>query len=184
MTEFSQYKDKKVAILATDGFEEVELTGPMEELKNNGARVDIISEKDRIMSWKDRKWGKEFNVDVKIEDTKVDEYDILILPGGVINPDRLRRNKEAVALIREFHKRNKFIAAICHGPQMLIEADLVNGKKMTSFHSIRKDLVNAGARWEDNPVVHDDWLITSRNPGDIPSFMKKLNDVLQTVEKY
>jgi protease I len=179
MNKQRQFNEKKVAILATDGFEEVELTGPLDELINKGIQVDIISEKDTIRSWKDREWGKDFEVNVKIEDTRVEEYDILFLPGGVINPDRLRRNKEAVALVREFAKRNKTIAAICHGPQMLIEADLVEGKKLTSFHSIRKDLINAGANWEDSEVVYDSNLITSRAPDDIPAFVKKLTEILE-----
>ncbi len=175
---------KKVAILATDGFEEVELKSPMEELRAAGADVQIVSEKPRIRSWHNRDWHEDFKVDVLLEDADPESYDMLLIPGGVINPDRLRRNKEAVDFIRNFNKTGKLIASICHGPQMLIEADLVRGKKLTSFHSIKKDLINAGADWEDSAVVIDGNLITSRHPGDIPSFMKKINGILKIEEEY
>lgn len=178
MAKLHNLKNTKIGIIATDGFEEVELTIPLEEFKKNGAQVDIISEKETIKSWHNRDWGKEMNVDKQIQEVKPDEYDLLLIPGGVINPDRLRRNKEAISLIREFSMKNILIASICHGPQMLIEADLVNGKKLTSFFSIRKDLINAGASWEDSEVVVDGRIITSRNPDDIPAFLEAIDSAL------
>ncbi len=178
MENLSNFKNKRIAIIAADGFEEAELFIPLEEFKNNGATVDVISDKNSLKSWDKNDWGTKIKVDLKIEDVKADQYDMLLIPGGVINPDKLRRNKEAVALIREFARRGILIASICHGPQMLIEADLVKGKKLTSFFSIRKDLINAGAIWEDREVVRDGRFITSRNPDDIPAFLKSINEEL------
>ena len=177
-------KGKKVAILATDGFEEVELKSPMEELRAEDATVQIVSEKPKIRSWHNRDWHGDYNVDVLLEDADPEDYDMLLIPGGVINPDRLRRNPMAVEFIQKFNDTGRLIASICHGPQMLIEADLVRGKKLTSFHSIRKDLINAGAEWIDNAVVLDGNLLTSRHPGDIPSFMKKINGILKMEKEY
>ena len=175
----TKLKNNKIAILATDGFEEIELTAPRDELKAHGVEVDIVSDKPVIKSWKHRDWGSEFSSDRLLDRAEAEEYDALILPGGVVNPDLLRRNKKSIDFIKAFSEDNKMIAAICHGPQMLIEADLVKNKEMTSFYSIRTDLINAGAKWKDEPVVIDGNLITSRNPDDIPSFMKKIFDKLK-----
>ena len=178
MAVLANLKNKKIGIIVSDGFEEVELTMPMLQFLHNGAQVDIISEKETIRSWHKRDWGKEFDADIMIEDTKPEKYDLLLIPGGVINPDRLRGNQSAVSLIREFSQKNVLIASICHGPQMLIEADLVKGKELTSFISIKDDLINAGASWKDLEVVRDGKLITGRNTGDIPAFLSAINDAL------
>ncbi len=172
-------KEKKIAILVTEGFEEVELTQPKAFLENESAIVTIISDKDRIKSWAKTDWGKEFKVDVNIDDAEVDDYDMLLIPGGVINPDKLRRNARAVALVKEFNAKNKLIASICHGPQMLIEAGIVKDRAITSFYSIRTDLQNAGAMWVDSEIVVDRNIITSRNPDDIPAFNKKILEQLE-----
>jgi protease I len=167
--------DKKVAILATDGFEESELVSPMNALKNSGAKVDIVSMKSgKIKSWKDGNWNMEIDVDKTVSDVSSSDYHALVLPGGVINPDVLRRDNASVDLVRSFFKEHKPVAAICHGPQMLIEAEVVNGREMTSFSSISKDLKNAGAHWVDKEVVVDQGLVTSRSPEDLDAFNNKM----------
>jgi protease I len=166
---------KTVAVLATDGFEEVELTQPTERLRSEGATVRIIAPKPgEITSWVHGNWGGKFPVDVTLDGASVDDYDALLLPGGVINPDRLRREPAAAELVRAFYQSDKPIAAICHGPWMLIEAGVVRGLRMTSFHSIRTDVRNAGAEWVDEEVVVDRGIVTSRKPDDIPAFNDKL----------
>ena len=151
----------------------------MEELRSYGATVHIVSEKEKIKSWKNRDWGSEFEADFTLKDVSVDDYNALILPGGTINPDRLRRNTKAIEFIREFDRQEKLIAAICHGPQLLIEAGLLKGKSATSFHSIKTDVINAGAAWEDTAVVRDGHMVTSQNPDTIPAFLKKIIDILK-----
>lgn len=169
---------KKVAILATDGFEESELTSPKKALENAGATVHIVSPfdsgKDTIKSWADGNWGKDFDVDVKLENASSDDYHALVLPGGVINPDTLRRNEDAVSFVRDFFTSHKPVAAICHGPWLLAEANVLNGRKVTSFNSIKTDMMNAGADWSDEEVVVDQGLVTSRNPDDLPAFNSKV----------
>ncbi|MEH6657258.1 type 1 glutamine amidotransferase domain-containing protein [Leeuwenhoekiella marinoflava] len=166
---------KKVAILATNGFEEVELTSPLEAMKKEGFEVHIISEKSgKIKAWASTDWGKEYDVDKTISEVSAKEYNALVLPGGVINPDQLRRNEEALVFIRDFFKQHKPVAAICHAPQLLISADVVEGRTLTSFSSIKKDLQNAGALWVDKEVVVDEALVTSRNPDDLPAFNAKV----------
>lgn len=168
-------KGRKVAILATDGFEEIELTSPKKALEEAGATVHIIAPSlDSIRSWKDDNWGKSFDVNYALDKAKASDYHALMLPGGVINPDRLRRNDEAVDFIRSFFKQHKPVAAICHAPQLLIEADVVEGRKLTSFPSIKTDLKNAGARWVNQEVVVDEGLTTSRSPEDLDAFNDKL----------
>lgn len=168
-------KGKKVAILATSGFEEVELTSPMEILKQNGASVDVVSLKPgTIKSWQDGNWNIDLKVDKTVDQAKASDYHALLIPGGVINPDKLRRNEKAVQFVREFFQEQKPVASICHGPQMLIEAEVVKGRTMTSFPSIRKDLENAGANWVDRQVVVDHGLVTSRSPADLDAFNDKL----------
>ncbi len=168
-------KGKKVAILATNGFEESELFKPKEALENSGAEVDIIAPEDgQIRAWNHGNWSKEIKVNVTVDKADANKYDVLVLPGGVINPDKLRRNQAAVKLVSGFFDKNKLVASICHGPQMLIEAEVVKGRTMTSFSSIKKDLQNAGANWVDKEVVVDNKLITSRNPGDLDAFNNKL----------
>lgn len=168
-------KGKKVAILATNGFEESELFEPKRALEKEGADVYVVSpETGKIKGWKDGNWGNEIDVDVLVYDVGKSDFDALVLPGGVINPDKLRRDQASVQFVREFVESKKPVAAICHGPQMLIEADAVKGKTITSFHSIKTDLQNAGANWIDQNVVVDDGLISSRNPGDLGAFNKKI----------
>lgn len=166
---------KKAAILAVSGFEESELFEPLKALKNEDIHVDVLStEGGEITAWNHGNWSKKIKVDYTLNDVDDDDYGMLVLPGGVINPDKLRRDKDAVKFVRSFFDKDKPVAAICHGPQMLIEAEVVSNRKMTSFFSIKKDLKNAGANWVDEAVVEDGNLITSRNPGDLEAFNKKI----------
>ncbi|SEF82450.1 type 1 glutamine amidotransferase domain-containing protein [Flavobacterium urumqiense] len=167
--------EKRIAILATNGFEEVELRSPKEYLEKQGWKAEIVSpESGSIRSWASTEWGKDYKVDQELKNVKATDYDALVLPGGVINPDKLRTDENALAFIKDFFKAGKPVAAICHGPQILISADLVKGRKMTSYPSIKIDLMNAGAEWHDQEVVVDKGLVTSRNPDDLPAFNKKL----------
>jgi len=171
----SHLTGKKVAILVEDGFEQVELTSPKEAMEAHGAQTYIISPKrGNVKGWEHTKWGQEFPVDVSIEEANANDYDALLLPGGVMNPDKLRTNKKAVQFVRSFFDQGKPVAAICHGPWMLVEAGVVNGRKVTSYPSIQTDLKNAGANWVDQEVVVDRGLVTSRKPDDLPAFNRKL----------
>ena len=166
---------KRVAILATDGFEQSELFQPLRALKGAGAEVDIISlKKGKIQAWDKKDWGKTIEVTDTTENADPTDYDALMLPGGVMNPDRLRADKKAVDFVRSFVSEHKPIAAICHAPWTLIEADAVKDKKLTSWPSLRKDLENAGATWVDEEVIVDHGLVTSRKPEDLSVFMKKM----------
>ncbi|PZX54672.1 protease I [Algoriphagus ratkowskyi] len=171
----SLLKDVRVAILATNGFEESELTEPRRALEKEGAEVFIISpENDHIKGWKNGDWSDEVKVDARVDQVSATDFDALMLPGGVINPDLLRRDMTSVAFVKSFFTDHKPVAAICHGPQMLIEAGVTNGRTLTSFESIRKDLENSGAHWIDEDVVVDNGLVTSRSPKDLPAFNKKM----------
>ncbi len=166
---------KKVAILIADGFEQVEMTEPRKALQDAGAVTQIVSPNDRkVKGWNHDKEGDAFDVDIKIEDAEADDFDALLLPGGVMNPDTLRTIPEAVEFVRHFFEEGKPVAAICHGPQLLIEAGVVKGRKLTSFPSLKTDLTNADATWTDEVVVTDNGLVTSRKPSDIPDFNKKM----------
>ena len=166
---------KKIAILATDGFEEDELLKPLHALEAAGAQVDVVSPSGGwIKGWKHTDWGEEVAVDVELRKARPDDYDGLVLPGGVMNPDKLRQTPEAVSFVRHFVENKKPIGAICHGPWTLIEAGAVRGKTMTSWPSLKTDLGNAGARWVDQEVVEDDGLVTSRKPDDLPAFNAKI----------
>lgn len=166
---------KKVAILATEGFEQPELAEPRKALDAAGAETHLISPKSgSIRAWKHTDWGDTFKVDVALSSAHADDYDALLLPGGVLNPDKLRIIPEAVSFVRSFFEAGKPVAAICHGPQLLIEADVVRGRKMTSYPSVKRDLINAGANWVDQSVVVDNGLVTSRKPDDIPDFNRKM----------
>jgi protease I len=170
-----QLSGKKVAILVEDGFEQVEMTSPKEALEAAGAKTYIVSPKaDKVKGWEHTKWGQEFPVDVAIEQANATNYDALLLPGGVMNPDKLRTNKKAVQFVRSFFDQAKPVAAICHGPWMLVEADVVEGRMVTSYPSIQTDLKNAGANWVDQEVVVDRGLVTSRKPDDMPAFNRKM----------
>ena len=171
----SHLTGKKVAILVEDGFEQVELTSPKEALEAHGAQTHIISPKSgNVKGWEHTKWGQEFPVDVAIEQANANDYDALLLPGGVMNPDKLRTNKQAVQFVRSFFDQGKPVGSICHGPWMLVEAGVVNGRRVTSYPSIQTDLKNAGANWVDQEVVVDRGLVTSRKPDDLPAFNRKL----------
>lgn len=171
---------KKVAILTENGFEQIELTSPKEALEKAGATVHIISpQKNKVKAWDEDKWGIEIPVDVHIDDANADDYDALVLPGGVMNPDTLRTNKKAVAFAKEFLYEGKPLAAICHGPQLLIETGLLEGRKLTSYHSLQTDLKNAGAQWTDKEVVVDKGLVTSRTPEDLDAFNKKMLEEIE-----
>ncbi|QHL88560.1 DJ-1/PfpI/YhbO family deglycase/protease [Nibribacter ruber] len=166
---------KKIAILVEKGFEQVELEKPKTALEEAGAETHIISpQSGKVKAWDSKDWGKEFDVDKKLEDVVAADYDGLLLPGGVMNPDYLRANEQAVAFVRAFNEAGKPIAAICHGPWTLIEADAVKGRQVTSWPSLRTDLTNAGANWVNEEVVTDKGLVTSRKPEDIPAFNKKM----------
>lgn len=167
--------NKKIAILATNGFEESELVSPKEAMEKEGFEVHIISpEGGKIKAWDKGKWSSEYNVDKSITDVSANDYNALVLPGGVINPDHLRTNEDALSFVKDFFKQKKPVAAICHGPWTLISAGVVKGRTMTSYISIKDDLVNAGANWVDKEVVVDDGLVTSRNPGDLKAFNSKI----------
>ncbi len=171
----SNLKSKRVAILTENGFEEVELTSPKKALENAGIKVDIVSpQKDKVKAWNVDHWSIELPVDVNLSDANADNYDALMIPGGVINPDKMRINKDCVSFAEAFLKSGKPVAAICHGPQLLIETGLVDGRKMTSYPSIKTDLQNAGADWQDKEVVVDKGLVTSRSPKDLEAFNKKM----------
>jgi protease I len=166
---------KRVAILATDGFEVSELLGPKQYLENEGAETEIISiHPGEIRGWADKNWGESVPVDSTVEDAKPDEFDALVLPGGVMNPDQLRMNPQAIEFVREFFVEGKPVGAICHGPWVLVEADVIDGREMTSWPSLKTDIVNAGGNWVDREVVVDGGLVTSRKPDDIPAFSRKL----------
>lgn len=166
---------KRIAILATNGFEESELKSPKEAMEKEGFKVDIVSpENGEIKAWSYGNWSNTYKVDRNLKDVKADEYNALVLPGGVINPDTLRRNEDALIFVRDFFKMKKPVAAICHASWTLISAGVVEGRKMTSFSSIKDDLVNAGANWVDQEVVVDQGFVTSRNPNDLPAFNSKL----------
>lgn len=168
-------EDKRIAIIAANGFEESELKSPRETLETRGAKVDIVSmEKGKIKSWKDGNWGDEIDVTRTFSEAKAEDYDALVIPGGVINPDLLRRDDKAVRFVKSFFKQHKPVAAICHGPWLLAEADVLKDRNVTSYHSIRTDIVNAGAHWEDKEVVVDQGLVTSRSPEDLEAFNAKL----------
>ena len=171
----SLLQDIRVAILATNGFEESELLEPKRALEKEGAETFVISpQAGEIKGWKDGNWATSVAVDARIDQVSSSDFDALLIPGGVINPDLLRRDMGAVAFVRAFFKDQKPVGAICHGPQMLIEAEVTQGRTLTSFESIRKDLENSGAQWVDEEVVVDQGLVTSRSPKDLPAFNKKL----------
>ena len=172
-------KGKKVAILTEHGFEEVELTSPMNVLEQAGAIVHIISpQKDKVKAWDHDHWSIEIPVDKHISDANPEDYDMLILPGGVMNPDKARLNKDCISFAQHFLEQGKPLAAICHGPQLLIETGMLDGKTMTSYPSIKTDLVNAGVNWIDKEVVVDNGLVTSRSPKDLEAFNKKMMEEL------
>ena len=171
----NKLKGKRVAILVEEGFEQVELTEPRKALDQEGATTVLVSPvKEKVKGWQFTRWGDEFAVDLPLDQARAEDFDALVLPGGVMNPDRLRMNPRAVALVRDFFQAKKPVAAICHGPWTLIEAGVVRGRRVTSWPSLRTDLQNAGATWVDEEVVTDQGIVTSRKPDDIPAFSRKV----------
>ena len=171
----TKLKGKKVAILTENGFEEVELTSPKKALEDAGAIVHIVSpQKDKVKAWNHDHWSIELPVDVNIDDADPNDYDALVVPGGVLNPDKMRLNEDCVNFAKDFLTSGKPVAAICHGPQLLIETGLLQGRNMTSYPSVRTDLENAGVIWEDKEVIVDHGLVTSRSPKDLEAFNKKM----------
>lgn len=168
-------RDLKVAILVTDGFEQVELTEPRKALDAAGADTSIVSPKDgQVRAWKFTDWGDSLPVDVPLGQARPDDFDALVLPGGVLNPDKLRMDAHAVAFVRAFLDAGKPVAAICHGPWTLIETGKVGGRRMASWPSLRTDLTNAGIEWVDQEAVVDGNIVTSRKPDDIPAFNQEM----------
>jgi protease I len=168
-------KNKRVAIVVADGFEQVELTEPRKALDEAGARTQIVSPaREQVQGWKHFDKADHFRVDVPLESADARDFDALLLPGGVANPDQLRTNPKAVNFVRAFFSAGKPVAAICHGPWTLIEAGVVQGRRITSWPSLKTDLMNAGAKWTDEEVVVDDGLVSSRKPQDIPAFNREM----------
>lgn len=166
-----QLDGKHIALIATDEFEDSELTQPLDALREAGAEVTVVSIKPDTITGKN---GTEIHVDALVDDVDSSEYHGLVIPGGVGNPDKLRTDEGAVSFVREFFEQHKPVGAICHGPWLLVEADVVDGRTVTSWPSLKTDLVNAGANWVDEEVVVDEGLVTSRNPDDLPAFCSKL----------
>jgi len=171
----NQLNRKRIAILATDGVEQVEMTEPRKALDAAGAKTELVSPaKGQLQAWQHLEKGDKFPVDVQLDAADPNNYDALVLPGGVANPDQLRTMPKAVQFVKSFFEQDKPVAAICHAPWMLVEADVVRGKTVTSWPSLHTDLKNAGAKWVDREVVEDDNLVTSRKPDDLPAFNKKI----------
>lgn len=172
-------KDRKVAILTENGFEQVELISPKQAMEEAGVTVHIVSpQQEAVRAWDETDWGITVSVDKQLDSANPQDYDGLMLPGGVLNPDKLRMNKKAVAFIRHFLESGKPVAVICHGPQTMIETGLLEGRKMTSYPAVKTDLINAGVNWVDEEVVVDNGLISSRSPKDLDAFNKKLLEEL------
>jgi protease I len=172
---FMQLEKKNIAILATHGFEQSELEVPRDRLKAAGAVVHVVSlEAGEIKGWDKKDWGRPVKVDKTLAEVSANDYDALVLPGGQINPDLLRVEPKALAFIKDIFNQKKIVAAICHAPWLLIETGIAKGRKMTSYKSIKTDVINAGAKWEDSEVVVDNGVITSRNPGDLEAFSAKI----------
>ena len=165
----------RILIMATHGFEQSELVRPLEQLRAKGARIEVAApEAGQIRGWQDNDWGPPVDVDLTLDDVKVGDYDALVLPGGVMNPDKLRVNDKALAIVKAFVESGKVVAAICHAPWLLVETGTVKGRDVTSYGAIRTDVINAGGRWVDQQVVTDNGIITSRHPGDIDAFVAKI----------
>ena len=170
----------KILIIATNGFEQSELEVPRDSLREAGAKVDVATPDGKdIRGWEHTDWGRMAGADLKIADVRCADYDALVIPGGVMNPDKLRVDEDAMKVVREFLSSSKVVAAVCHGPWLLVQADALKGRQATSFKSIRKDLENAGAKWVDREVVVDNGIITSRKPDDLKAFTQKIIEEVQ-----
>lgn len=175
----SNLKNLKVAILTENGFEQVELLSPKKSMEEAGVTVEIVSPREKeVRAWDETDWGIKVTVDKTLEEANPADYDGLMLPGGVLNPDELRQNKKAITFIRHFIESHKPIGVICHGPQTMIETELLRGRTMTSYPAIKTDLINAGVKWEDKEVVVDNGIVSSRSPKDLDAFNKKLLEEL------
>ncbi len=173
-------QDARILIICTDGVEQLELTTPRDELRKKGARVEVATPTGRsIRAWNFTDWGATQPADLKIADAKLDDYDAIVIPGGVINPDKLRVDPEAMRIVKAFIDSDKLVAAVCHGPWLLVQADAVEGRRMTSYKSIRKDVENAGADWVDEQAVVDGRFVTSRNPDDLPAFVAAIAEQVE-----
>lgn len=176
----TEIRKSRILIIATDGFEQSELTVPRDKLKQAGAEVHVASPSGRaIRGWKHTDWGESVDVDLKIAEAKPEQYDALVIPGGQINPDKLRVDNDAMGVVKSFLKDGKVVAAICHGPWLLVEADAVRGRSVTSFKSIKTDVINAGGKWVDKEVVADKGIVTSRSPDDLEAFCSKIVEELE-----
>ena len=175
-----RFQDARVLIICTDGVEQLEQLELLDGLRKKGARVEVATPTGRaIRAWNFTDWGETLPADLKIADAKLDDYDALVIPGGVVNPDKLRIDPEAMRVVRAFVDSDKLVAAVCHGPSLLVQADAVEGRQMTSFKSIRKDVENAGANWVDEQAVVDGRFITSRNPDDLRAFVATIAEQIE-----
>ena len=178
-------KQSKILIIATHGFEQAELEMPRDKLRAAGAEVTIATpDGKQITGWDRTDWGGPADVDIKISEAKESDYTALVIPGGVLNPDKLRVDEDAMTLVKAFLSSGKVVAAVCHGPWLLVQADALKGRRATSYKSIRKDMENAGAKWVDEKVVVDNGIITSRNPDDLPAFVSKIIEEVQENKHY
>jgi protease I len=178
-------KQAKILIIATNGFEQSELEVPRDRLKDAGAEVIVASLDGRdIKGWEHTDWGRTVEADMKIADARSADYNALVIPGGVMNPDKLRVDEKTVALVKDFLSGGKIVAAVCHGPWLLVQADALKGRQATSYKSIRTDVENAGAKWVDEEVVVDNGIITSRKPDDLPAFVKKIIEEVEEGKDY
>lgn len=172
--------DAKILMISADGFEQSELEVPRDKLNEAGAKVTLATPDGKdVKGWKDKDWGREASSDATLEDVDANDFDALVIPGGQMNPDLLRVNPHAVELVKAFAQAGKPIAAICHAPWLLVEAGILNGRKATSYKSIKTDVMNAGAEWQDNEVVVDEGIVTSRAPGDLPAFVAKIIEEIE-----
>ncbi len=175
----------RILIIATNGFEQSELEVPRDKLKEAGVKVTIASpDGKQIKGWQKGDWGQPVAVDMAIKDAKEGDYNALVIPGGVMNPDKLRVDEDAMALVKAFLESGKPVAAVCHGPWLLVQADALKGRQATSYKTIRKDVENAGATWVDQEVVVDNGIITSRSPDDLPAFVSKIIEEVEEGKHY